>query len=43
VPVEHATVDEFLEELRAEAPGEGWGDDLGLTLRALELIEHLDT
>lgn len=39
IPPENATVDEFLEELRDAAPAEGWRDDLGLTLRTLELLD----
>jgi hypothetical protein len=40
VPPEHPTVDAFLEELRTEPDAEGWPDDLGLTLRALELLSY---
>lgn len=38
---DHASVDAFGEHLRDEAPPEGW-DDLGLTLRALEIFENLE-
>ena len=37
VPIEHPSVDGFLEELGSDAPPEGWSD-LELTLRALELL-----
>jgi hypothetical protein len=43
VPVEHASVEGFLEELRAEAPEEGWSDDLGLSLRTIELLDHFES
>ncbi len=39
IPIENATVEVFLEELLDEAPAEGWPDDLGLTLRTLELVD----
>ena len=42
IPLEHPSVELFLETLSDEAPDEGWDDDLGLSLRALELIEHFD-
>jgi hypothetical protein len=42
IPGEHASVDIFLERLREEAPDEGWRDDLGLSLRVVELIEHFE-
>ena len=42
VPTEHATVEMFIEELRDDAPDEGWPDDLGLTIRALELLAHFE-
>lgn len=38
IPAEHPSVDAFIEELQEEPPSEGWADDLGLTLRALELL-----
>jgi hypothetical protein len=41
IPLENATVDGFVDELREAAPETGWDDDLGLTLRALELIAAL--
>ncbi|MDQ4124839.1 MAG: hypothetical protein M3134_04455, partial [Actinomycetota bacterium] len=41
IPIENATAEEFVEELREAAPDAGWDDDLGLTLRALELIDAL--
>jgi hypothetical protein len=40
VPSEHASVDRFLDRLQDEAPASGWRDDIGLTIRALELISH---
>ena len=42
IPVDHSTVDGFLENLSAEAPTEGWPDDLGLTLRTMELIAFFE-
>jgi len=39
IPDSHPTVEMFLDELREEAPADGWDDDLGLTLRSLELLE----
>nr|MDQ3958166.1 hypothetical protein [Actinomycetota bacterium] len=41
IPLENATVDAFLDELREELPPAGPDDDLGLTLRTLELIAVL--
>lgn len=41
IPIENATVEEFVEELRESAPEHGWDDDLGLTLRTLELVAAL--
>ncbi|HEX2294081.1 MAG TPA: hypothetical protein VHN37_02100 [Actinomycetota bacterium] len=41
IPVENATVEEFVDELVDAAPAQGWGDDLGLTLRTLELLAAL--
>lgn len=41
IPVENATVEGFVDELREAAPEQGWEDDLGLTLRTLELIAAL--
>jgi hypothetical protein len=38
VPIEHPSVDQFVDRLRDAAPSNGWPDDLGLTLRSLELI-----
>jgi len=43
IPLEHPTVDAFLEQLRSESPPEGWPNDLDLTLRVLELTAHFDT
>lgn len=41
IPVENATVETFAEDLRESAPERGWDDDLGLTLRTLELMAAL--
>jgi hypothetical protein len=41
IPAEHASVETFLDELVEAAPAEGWPDDLGLTLRTLELLRRL--
>ena len=41
IPPEHASVALFFENLREEAPTEGWRDDLELTLRTLELARLL--
>ena len=40
IPFEHASVELFVEQLRTGAPSPGWDDDLGLTLRTLELVAH---
>jgi hypothetical protein len=42
IPAEHPSVDQFVEELRSAAPATGWRDDLGLTLRTLELLAHFE-
>lgn len=42
IPLENATVEEFVDALREAAPATGWDDDLGLTLRSLELLEALE-
>lgn len=39
VPHDHPTVEQFLDELAEVAPERGWPDDLGLTLRTLELLD----
>ncbi len=39
VPIEHPSVEGFLDELSSDAPPEGWSD-LELTLRALELLAY---
>ncbi|MDQ3985475.1 MAG: hypothetical protein M3280_03145 [Actinomycetota bacterium] len=39
---EHPSVEVFVTALRSLAPSEGWRDDLGLTVRALELINHYE-
>lgn len=41
IPLENATVEEFVEELREPVPPAGWDGDLGLTLRTLELLKAL--
>jgi hypothetical protein len=38
IPLEHMSVDLYLEALRVAAPEEGWPDDLELTLRTLEVL-----
>jgi len=38
IPLEHPTVELFLDDLRDAAPDEGWESDLELTLRTLELL-----
>lgn len=40
IPPEHATVDAFMDELMDRVPSDGFADDLGLTLRAVELVAH---
>ena len=42
IPSEHPSVEAFLEDLRDEAPAEGWADDTDLSLTAIELIEHFE-
>ncbi|MEA2453110.1 MAG: hypothetical protein QOG04_1820 [Actinomycetota bacterium] len=42
IPPEHASVEIFLDELRDEAEPSGWADDLGLTIRTLELLAASD-
>ncbi|HWL66539.1 MAG TPA: hypothetical protein VNP73_11245, partial [Actinomycetota bacterium] len=39
---DHATVETFLDDLRSAAPAAGWADDLGLTIRLLELLAHFE-
>ena len=39
VPPDHPSVEMFVDELVDEAPGAGWSDDLGLTVRTLELLD----
>jgi hypothetical protein len=43
VPLEHPSVETYLETLRAETPAEGWSDDVALSLRTLELIAHFQS
>ena len=40
IPPEHASVDAFIEELMEASPQTGFEDDLGLTLRVLELMSY---
>jgi hypothetical protein len=40
IPAEHPTVETFVDELRSDPPESGWADDLGLTIRALELLDR---
>lgn len=42
IPSEHHSVDLFLDELKGRASSEGFPDDLGLSLRVLELAAHLE-
>jgi hypothetical protein len=41
IPLEHASVESFLDDLRSSSPDAGWPDDLGLTIRTLELADRL--
>lgn len=41
IGLDHLTVEYFVETLREEAPETGWPDDPGLTLRTLEVFDHL--
>jgi hypothetical protein len=43
IPPEHHSVDVFLDELKERAPSSGFADDLGLTLRVLELVAHFES
>lgn len=40
IPAEHPSVDIFLDTLVGESPSEGWREDLGLSLRTLEVVDH---
>jgi hypothetical protein len=40
IPAENRTVETFLDELVEETPSAGFAEDLGLTLRVLELVSH---
>lgn len=42
VPLEHESAEMFLETLLSLSPAEGWPDDLGLTLRTLEIQSYLE-
>lgn len=42
IPADHPSVEMFLDDLRDDAPAAGWPDDLGLTIRTLELIAAAD-
>ena len=41
IPLENQTVELFVDELVESAPPTGWPDDLGLTLRTLEVVRRL--
>jgi hypothetical protein len=41
IPIENPTVETFADRLAEDAPPSGWPDDLGLTLRTLELLDRL--
>lgn len=41
IPGEHPSVEWFVGELWEQAPGDGWSDDPGLTLRVLEVTSSL--
>ncbi len=43
IPPDHPSVDSFADELRDAPPSEGWVDDPGLTLRAVELLDRFDS
>ena len=42
IPAENRSVELFLDQLQEEAPSAGYDDDLGLTLRTLELLAHFE-
>ena len=42
IPPEHHSVDAFVEELKELSPPEGFADDIGLSLRVLEVISHFE-
>ena len=42
IPPDHPSVEQFAEALVEEAPEQGWADDLGLTLRTLEVMAVLE-
>ena len=42
IPPEHQSVDLFLDELKEMGSTDGFGEDLGLTLRTLEVIAHYE-
>ena len=42
IPADHPSVEVFMDELRDKAAPDGWADDLGLTLRTLELLATVD-
>ena len=43
IPAENHSVDTFLDELKDASPSEGFTEDLGLTLRVLELVAHFES
>jgi hypothetical protein len=42
IPPDHPTAELFLDELRDDPDPAGWADDLGLTIRTLELLAASD-
>jgi hypothetical protein len=40
IGADHPSVETFLDRLEQDAPPAGWSDDLGLTVRTLELLAH---
>jgi hypothetical protein len=42
IPAEHPSVEMFVDDLREDAAPDGWADDLGLTLRGLEIVAVTD-
>jgi len=41
IPLEHPSVDGFVDRLQEEPDAQGWPEDLGLTLRTLEVLTYL--
>ena len=42
IPLEHLSVDRFIDALKAAAPEEGWAQDIELTLRTLEVLNFYE-